>query len=155
MSRILILGYGNPLRSDDGLGWQAAVELFRANRTPDVEVLPCHQLTPELAKAVSRSETVLFIDCTRDGKPGEVRCAELEPHSSSPSFTHDLNPAALLALSAELFGTHPTAFLLTICGENFEPGEALSATVSRQLQILKGRVRQIVQETLLTTTVHR
>jgi len=29
MARVLILGYGNPLRSDDGLGWQVAVQLFR------------------------------------------------------------------------------------------------------------------------------
>jgi Ni,Fe-hydrogenase maturation factor len=54
-----------PLRTDDGLGWQVAVELFRTNTSPEVDVLPCHQLTPELAEAVSVAETVLFIDCAR------------------------------------------------------------------------------------------
>ena len=54
MARVLILGYGNPLRSDDGLGWQVAVQLFRTNTSPEVLVLPCHQLTPELAEPISR-----------------------------------------------------------------------------------------------------
>ena len=74
MARILVFGYGNPMRSDDGLGWQMAVELFRTNRSPDVEVLPCHQLTPELAPVVSRADTVIFIDCEQGGNPGEICC---------------------------------------------------------------------------------
>jgi hydrogenase maturation protease len=49
MARVLIIGYGNPFRSDDGLGWQIANELSRTNRSAETEVLPCHQLTPELA----------------------------------------------------------------------------------------------------------
>lgn len=57
MARVLVLGYGNPLRSDDGLGWRVAVELFRANASVDVLVLPCHQLTPDLAETASLVET--------------------------------------------------------------------------------------------------
>ncbi len=130
MARVLVLGYGNRLRTDDGLGWQVAVELFRANTSPEVEVLPCHQLTPDLAEAVSFAETVIFIDSARDGKPGELRQEELYSRSGSTSFTHDLSPATLLALAAELFGVCPRAHLVTICGECYDPGETLSATVN-------------------------
>ena len=87
MARILVLGYGNPMRSDDGLGWQIAVELFRTNRSPDVEVLPCHQLTPELAPAVSRADAVIFVDCEQGGTPGEIRCREVRSESI-PRFLH-------------------------------------------------------------------
>lgn len=148
MARILILGYGNPLRSDDGLGWQIAVELFRANRSPDIEVLPCHQLTPELADPVSRAELVLFIDCARDGQPGELRCDEVQVRSVSESFTHNLAPAALLGLSSELYGSCPRAYLLTICGQNFEPGESLSSAVIEKIADLKSTVRRLIQEYL-------
>jgi len=148
MARILILGYGNPLRSDDGLGWQVAVELFRTNTLREVEVLPCHQLTPELAPAVSRVETVIFIDSARGGTPGEMSCQEVRSESGASSFTHHVTPAALLALSSELFGACPRAYLLSIQGETYLPGDSLSAPVARRLGDLKTRLRQLIQETL-------
>jgi hydrogenase maturation protease len=148
MACILIVGYGNPMRSDDGLGWQVAVELFRTNTLPEVEVLPCHQLTPELAPAVSRVETVIFIDCARGGQPGEMSCQEVRSESGSVSFTHHLTPAALLSLSSELFGACPRAYLLSIQGETYVPGDSLSATVASRVGELKARLHQLIQESL-------
>jgi hydrogenase maturation protease len=155
MARVLILGYGNSLRSDDGLGWQVAVQLFRANMSPEVLVLPCHQLTPELAEPVSRAETVLFIDSTRQGTPGEFRCEELRSEPGPVSFTHHLSPAGLLDLSSELFGCCPRSYLLSICGESFEVGEGLSTTVCERLPELKARVRELIAESLATASLRR
>ena len=155
MARVLILGYGNPLRSDDGLGWQVAVQLFRTNTSPEVLVLPCHQLTPELAEPISRAETVLFIDSAREGKPGEFRCTEIRSQPGPVSFTHHVSPSGLLDLSAELFGCCPRAYLLSICGESFELGEALSTTVSEHLPELKARVRELMAETLATAVLRQ
>jgi hydrogenase maturation protease len=155
MARVLILGYGNPLRSDDGLGWQVGVELFRANKSPDVLVLPCHQLTPELAEPISRAEIVMFVDITRQGTPGEFRCEELRSQAGAVSFTHHLSPAGLLDMSSELFGCCPRAYLLSICGESFELGHSLSATVSARLPELKARVRELIAESLAASTVVR
>jgi hydrogenase maturation protease len=146
MARVVILGYGNPLRSDDGLGWQVAVQLFRTNTSGDVMVLPCHQLTPELAEPISRAETVLFIDSTHQGSPGEFHCEEIRSQQGPISFTHHLSPAGLLDLSSELFGCCPRAHLLTICGESFEVGETLSACVNERLPELKARVRELIAE---------
>jgi len=153
MARILVLGYGNPLRADDGLGWQVAVELFRANASADVHVIPCHQLTPDLAEAASFAELVLFIDCSRTGIPGELRCEEIFSQSGPTSFTHDLSPAVLLALAAELFGVCPKAYLFSICGENFETGEELSETVSRRVPELKTMVRRRIEEFMTAASV--
>jgi len=148
MARILIVGYGNPMRSDDGLGWQVAAELFRTNTRPEVEVLPCHQLTPELAPAVSRVETVIFIDSAQGGQPGEMCCQEVRSETGAISFTHHLTPAALLSLSSELFGACPRAYLLSIHGETYVPGDALSAPVARRLGELKTKLQQLIQEDL-------
>lgn len=153
MPRILILGYGNPMRSDDGLGWQVAAELFRTNSRPEVEVLPCHQLTPELAPAVSRVETVIFVDSAQGGQPGELLCREVSPDESVTSFTHHLTPAALLTLSSELFGACPRAYLLSIYGETYVPGDALSTPVARRVSELKARLQQLIQETLSPASV--
>jgi hydrogenase maturation protease len=148
MARVLVLGYGNPLRCDDGLGWQIAVEFFRTNQSSEVEVLPCHQLTPELADSVSRCDRVLFIDSTRQGTPGEFRCEEVRAQSGSIPLTHDLSPAALLNMSSELYGACPRAYLLTICGELFEPGESLSACVVARMRELKTRLHELIEESL-------
>ena len=153
MARILVLGYGNPMRSDDGLGWQVAADLFRTNRCPDVEVLPCHQLTPELAPAVSRADAVVFIDCAQGGVPGQVCCREVRSESMAPSFTHHLTPAALLALSSELFGSCPRAFVLSIHGENYAPGEGFSRAVASQIPDLKARLQRLIQESLASAPV--
>lgn len=148
MARVLILGYGNPLRCDDGLGWQVAVQLFRANQSPEVLVLPCHQLTPELAEPIGRAETVLFIDSTRQGTPGEFHCEQIGSQPGPASFTHHLSPAGLLDLSSELYGSCPKAYLLTICGESFEMGDSLSPIVCERLPELKARIRELIAESL-------
>jgi hydrogenase maturation protease len=151
MARVLVLGYGNPLRSDDGLGWRVAVELFRANASPDVLVLPCHQLTPDLAETVSLVETVIFVDCSHKGEPGKILCEEVRSQSGPASFTHDLSPAALLALAAELFGVCPRAYMFTVCGECFDPGESFSPSVSSCIPGLKAMVRRQIEDALSDT----
>jgi hydrogenase maturation protease len=153
MARILILGYGNPLRSDDGLGWQVAAEMSRTNRSPEVEILPCHQLTPELAPVVSRVEIVIFIDCAQGGKPGEMGCEEVRSDFGVTTFTHHLTPAALLAMSSELFGACPRAYLLSIQGESYEPGDSFSAAVTNRLDDLRTRLRELIRESLRPATL--
>src|SRR5580704_15594719 len=51
--RTLVIGYGNPLRSDDALGWHASRLLAQALAGQEVDVITCHQLTPELAEPLS------------------------------------------------------------------------------------------------------
>jgi hydrogenase maturation protease len=148
MTRVLVLGYGNPLRTDDGLGWHVAVQLFRANTSPDVHIVPCHQLTPDLAETASFAENVIFIDCSRQGNPGDLCCQEVISQAGPASFTHDLSPAALLALAAELFGVCPKGWLFSVCGECFEAGEDLSPTVSRRVPELKALVGRTIEDAL-------
>ncbi len=133
MPRILIVGYGNPLRCDDGIGWHAAEELSRRFSSEDAEVVTCHQLTPELADKASRAEMAFFIDAARDGVAGELTCDAVVPEASSFSFTHELSPAAVLDLARELYGTCPQAFVVSLCGECFDHGEKLSATAADNL----------------------
>ena len=56
MVRLLVIGVGNPLREDDGVGWRLAEALAQAG----VEVHTCHQLLPELAAELGRVDLVLF-----------------------------------------------------------------------------------------------
>jgi hydrogenase maturation protease len=137
MAGIFIVGYGNRLRSDDGLGVLAAEQLSsRADVCSGAEVRVCRQLTPELAESISHVEMVLFLDASRVGQPGEIRCRQVSPHSSEFLFAHQLTPEMLLSLCCELYGVCPQAFEISLCGECFELGDKLSAKAAAALPSL-------------------
>lgn len=143
MARVLILGYGNPLRSDDGLGWRAAEELAVRFCCDEIEIRTCHQLLPELVDAVSRADITFFIDAAHDGEPGEVRCVPVVPESASLRFSHQLSPGAILSWSQDLYGRCPRAFAASVCGQRFDLGETLSPVVAASLPRLTALVGQL------------
>jgi len=144
MVRVLIVGFGNPLRSDDGLGWHVAQELSRQFLGSDVQVIATQQLTPEIAEAASRAERMLFIDAARDGSPGSLICKEVAPAAQPSRHSHDLSPAIVLKLAKELYGRCPRAHLLTIAGESFETGESMSPPVAAAIPALMAQIKQLV-----------
>jgi len=133
MARILILGYGNPLRTDDGLGWRAAELLSSQFLADEVQVQTCHQLLPEMVDMIGQVEATIFIDAAQDGEPGELRCERVLPEAVPARFTHQLSPAAMLAWSQKLYGRCPQAFLVSVCGGSFALGGRLSPAVSASL----------------------
>ena len=141
MPQLLIIGYGNPLRGDDGLGWRAADRLRETVADPQIEVLSVHQLTPELMDPISQAARVIFIDASDAGEPGEIRERRLTPAAPSPGqFTHHFTPETLLAGARELFGSAPEAVLYTVSGAGFELGEDLSPPVRAGMERLVDKI---------------
>ena len=128
--RLLIIGYGNPLRGDDGIGWRISDQLAR--RAGDwTKVVAAHQLTPELAEPISEADLVIFIDACYDGQPGSWTCESIRPDSkSSDSFTHQATPAKLLSFTKTLFGPGPEALLISVTGGSFDCGDELSPSAA-------------------------
>lgn len=145
MPRVLIIGYGSPLRGDDGLGWHAA-ERLRELALPGTEVLTVHQLTPELAEDASRAERVIFIDAREGGSPGEWRAEPVTAEAESvQAFTHHVTPGSLLGGARLLYGSEPEGILFAMSGESFEYREGLSETVAAALpEMLDAVVRRCV-----------
>jgi len=137
MSRTLIIGYGNPLRGDDAVGFLAAERLLERHHEADLEIIACHQLTPELVDPISRAERVIFIDASVEGEPGAISVTPVEPEVAvGLGFTHFTTPAGLLAGAQSLYGKAPKATLICIAGQNFEIGDRLSAPVAAALEKL-------------------
>jgi hydrogenase maturation protease len=135
-ARCLILACGNSLRGDDGVGlWLAEWAEQRFSAQAGVRVLADHQWTPELAEDVARAQSVLFIDCSLDSKPGSLNLTPVKPVSSSPEHnTHHLGAAELFALGRELYNSLPhDALQLTIGAASIEFGEAFSPAVTAAL----------------------
>ena len=134
MREVLIIGYGNPLRSDDAIGWHASRLLSTAFAGQEVEVITCHQLTPELAEPLSQCHRAVFIDADAEGKPGEIHHRAIRPQPpASSSFTHTCTPSGLLHGAQELYGRRPKAIIITVSAQSFEFGDTLSPVVAAAL----------------------
>jgi hydrogenase maturation protease len=143
MSRVLVIGWGNPARGDDGLAWHALEQLAAEPLGEHVAVLLRHQLTFELAERVQRAQRVIFVDASAQGPPGRIRCRRLSPAAGEPAFfSHHLTPGTLLALTQTLFGSCPEAFSLSVGGADFTFTEALSPQVRSSLPRLLRSIRR-------------
>lgn len=144
MSKILVIGWGNPLRGDDGVGWRAAELLSAKLQHHDVAVRVSHQLMPEFAEDISQSDFVVFIDAACDNSPGEIRLQKVEPdRAPSAAFSHQLSPPALLGMAERLYGSRPEACFFSVGARSFEYGEVLSPEVESALPGLLEEVEKL------------
>jgi hydrogenase maturation protease len=145
MAHVLIIGYGNPLRQDDGFGWQAAQQCVSVLPPAQAKVIACHQLTPELAEIISRASLVIFLDADTEQPPGRLSCRWIVAEPSVPAaFSHRVTPQSLLACAQALYGSHPAAVMLSISGASFGYSEALSPAVNAAMPEVLERVRALV-----------
>lgn len=121
---LLVLGYGNTLRNDDGVG-RRVVEALEALQLPGVQTLGCDLLTPELAEPLSRADVVVFVDAAMDA-PKDVLLRPLEPAESAQVMAHAADPRTMLALARDVFGHAPRAWWLTIPVAEIGIGEEIS-----------------------------
>jgi hydrogenase maturation protease len=141
----LVVGYGNPLRSDDGVGWHVAERLAGDPRMAGVEILQRHQLTPELALDVSTAGLVVLVDARSGPPPGTVSIERIEPApSSGTTWSHHLGPASLVRLARELYGRAGDVQVISVGVASLEVGEVLSpvveAAADRVVEIVAGLV---------------
>jgi hydrogenase maturation protease len=141
VSRILIIGYGNPLRGDDAFGWIAAERLRERIGDPDVEVLAVPQLLPELMEPIANCGRVIFIDACAAGEPGKLNCRHLEPDpSGAGAFLHRMSPEALLAGARTLYRRVPEAVMYTVRAERMAMGDELTPGIERALNQAVARI---------------
>lgn len=147
MSEILIIGYGNTIRGDDGVG-PAVAEALQARYagSEQVSVLACHQLVPEMAPMVAAARCLILIDAVAGGVPGETKAIDLKPEPGDrPSLAHFLDPRALLATAKLLYGAAPPTTLFTVCAMEFDGVGRLSPPVSAALPPLTARIAALVE----------
>jgi hydrogenase maturation protease len=144
--KTLILGYGNTLRKDDGLGVYAAQALASATLPTDVEILVCHQLSPELSSTLAQVEQAIFIDATLavgGETPGTIKTRSLHPRTTQPSgITHHFDPETLLAMAETLYGHVPQATLFSVATTSFDLEDGISPEVAAALPVLLASIEK-------------
>ncbi|MFI5104298.1 MAG: hydrogenase maturation protease [Terriglobales bacterium] len=139
--RVVVLGMGNLIRSDDGVGIHAIQRLLADPRIPaGVEVMDGGTLGLQLLPAIEDATHILVLDAVNTGAaPGAtVRYAmtELEPLPGSPSV-HQIGFADMLeGLRWMNSFSNKTIVLLGVQPEQTGWGESLSPTVEAALPAL-------------------
>ena len=140
-ARLLVIGYGNTLRSDDGVGPRVAREVEEM-QLPGVSAIVCDLLTPELADPISKADAVVFVDAAID-EPREVLLRPLAPADSSQIMAHAADPRTMLALARDVFGHAPKAWWLTIPIENTAIGDQLSASAKGGMAVALEKIQAL------------
>jgi hydrogenase maturation protease len=140
---VLVIGYGNTLRGDDGIG-PAVAEAVVEMGLPGVRVLVEHQLTPELAADLAESRLTVFVDAAVGDKA--VTAVRLVAATAGEVMTHAVDPSGLLALALAAYGRTPEAWLVTAAGADFGFRDGLSPTGTGNALEALGCVQHLIQE---------
>lgn len=144
---VLVIGYGNTLRRDDGAGVAAAARL--ADALPQtllaerqVEIVTCRQLLPDLCEDLAACGLAVFIDAAIDVPAGMVRCERLASDASAGAGggLHVMSPCGLLGMAAALYGRAPQAQLWSIGAADLDVGEELSSQVQQAVAQVAARI---------------
>jgi hydrogenase maturation protease len=143
--RLVVFGWGNDARGDDGLG---PLLLERAARAgwADVQVIEDFQLQIEHALDLEGADLALFVDAGKN-TPAPFAFAEIEPKRGATHTTHALAPEAVLDVYARALGrAAPPAFTLCVRGEQFELGQGLSPEASERLEAAWSFVEELMRD---------
>jgi hydrogenase maturation protease len=131
-SRVLVIGYGNPGRGDDGLG-PALAEAVAALHLPGVTVESDYQLTVDHAAMIAAHDRVIFADAMI-GLAEPCRLTPVSAETPGGMGSHQISPEAALHLAGLLFGHAPPGWILAIAGADFgEVSEGLSPVARENL----------------------
>lgn len=133
MSDMLLIGYGNPGRGDDGLG-PALADRLEALGVEGLELISDYQLTVDMAHDIAGHQRVVFADAAMTG-PEPFSYTSVEPGAPLSFTSHSQSPEGVLYLSRVLFGCGASAALLGIRGYQFDEfSETLSPRAMDNLE---------------------
>ena len=143
----LVIGYGNSLRSDDGVGQIVATTVATWGMA-NVRSLAVHQLTPELSEELKSARYAIFVDAYRASEEGAlVQVCPIEAvETGNFLLGHTSEPRSLLALTQAVYSYSPQAWLIKIPTVNFELGEHLSPIAQQGLTAALSEIRLLIKD---------
>lgn len=129
---LLVIGIGNPLRCDDGVGPYVA-ECIEAKGLNGVKVWITQQLQIEDLERMLEFNRIILVDASNGGPPLDLRpvqkCTGLALSSS-----HHLSAETFVNLASSIYHKDLQMQLCSIRGDCFEAGDQLSSHVSHRAQ---------------------
>ncbi len=160
-SKILLVGYGNVDRQDDGVAWHVLKTVAQKLGLPspdtpgdgfyEVELSPSTdldsgdmktlvdiwfepQLTPEMAETIGAYQSVCFVDAHTGSVPEEISFRLISSSYQASPFTHHLTPQTCLELCKVIYGQTPEGHLMSVRGYVFGFASTLSERTNELAQ---------------------
>jgi hydrogenase maturation protease len=130
----LLIGCGNALRRDDGIGPHIAMVVERW-KLPGVVTRAVFGLTPELAEYVAAARRVIFVDARLamdESQRCEVRRLAADDHPTT--LGHAFDPTSLLALAGHAYDRWPPALCVIVPAFDMSLGEGFSPIARRAIR---------------------
>lgn len=134
--QILVYGYGNPGREDDGLGIELVKRLenwSKLSGLKGIEFDSNYQLNIEDAGIISEKDVVIFADASNE-EIDDFIFTEVSGESEVSFTTHAASPGYIVKLCTDLFGKSPRVYLMHIKGYQWEFRESISEKAENNLQ---------------------
>lgn len=151
-SKILILGIGNQLMTDDGVGGQAVLRLAEETKQlPGVSCLDGGTLGHLLVGYIEESDNLIVVDAAQmNAQPGEVRVFENQAMddflTTNPNRSvHEVGLSDLMDMA--LLGGHLPKHRALIAVQPFDTdwGVELSAPVSQSLPLVCEHAMKLIE----------
>ncbi|MBA7684005.1 hypothetical protein ES703_92393 [subsurface metagenome] len=144
--KTLILGFGNPILTDDGVGIRIAQKIKEEN--PYLEVIETSEAGIALIDHVAGYDKLIIIDSIKtEGEPGELYKLELEDFKPAAHFSssHGIDIATAFKLGESLgykMPKHISLYAVEI-RDNTTFGEECTEEVEKRIPFI---TKQIIEE---------
>jgi hydrogenase maturation protease len=128
--KILVYGFGNPGRQDDGLGpafAEMVEEWKKKNGFDHIHTDSNYQLNIEDALLISEFDIVVFADATIEENIKDFHFGKLDPTKAEVKYTlHAASPGYILELCQNMYNKFPETYLLRLKGYEWDLKEELT-----------------------------
>jgi hydrogenase maturation protease len=146
-NKLLILGIGNYLMGDEGVGVHVANRLIAENQIPDVDIVDGGTGGFHLLGYFEGYETIILVDATLDDNPnGTIRLIKPRFANDFPKAmsTHDIGLKDMVS-ALQLMGKIPTIHLFVVSIESLQQqGIELTDEIEAVVPALMDRIRELV-----------
>jgi len=124
IGKFLVIGIGNPLRSDDGVGPYVA-DCIEAKSLSGVKVWITQQLFIEDLERMLEFSRIILVDASTEGSPIDFRLVE-KTQLQAISSSHHLSAETFVNLASSIYQKDVRLSLCSVRGSCFEVGDKLS-----------------------------
>jgi hydrogenase maturation protease len=125
-NNICIIGIGNTLRGDDGVGAYVCTGIESLN-LPGVDTIIVQQLTPDLMEDLQRYEHVIITDASYNCKGFAFYPLEVD-ETNAQSSSHAVNASMFCLLFKKVYSKQPSFYICAIEPEDVSIGSGLTIT---------------------------
>jgi hydrogenase maturation protease len=153
MKKLLIYGYGNPGRQDDGIGARF-VEMIDAwieeEKLTDIYTDCNYQLNIEDSALVADYETVIFVDASVVEELEDYKLETIQPNDATIEFTmHAVSTSYVIDLCRKLYGKTPQAYVLHVKAYEFDFIEELTPKAAENMEAAFQFIKKFIAEKIL------